>query len=134
VLWQAPEGQVSNAATFFLCAITFWLVAPVFYALWRALVTARHQYVLSDQRLHEYTGVFFRRIEEIELYRVKDIATERPLLQALFGRGRIKLITSDRTTPTVVLNAVQNPIEVANLIRHSVECCRMAKGVREFSS
>ncbi|MBW8833298.1 MAG: hypothetical protein JF606_28765, partial [Burkholderiales bacterium] len=73
VLWSAPEGQVTNACTFVVCALTFWLVVPVFYALYRAWWTSTHRYVMTDQRLREATGVMLRRIEELELYRVKDI-------------------------------------------------------------
>jgi Bacterial PH domain len=83
--------------------------------------------------LHEHTGVFFRDIEEIELYRVKDISVQKPWLQALFGQGRIKLISTDRTSPQVLIDAVSQPTKVAALIRECVEQCRVAKGVRDIS-
>jgi len=54
------------------------------------------------------------------------------LLQTLFGRGSVTLLTSDRSTPTVVLRAIPNPIGVADMLRAHVQRCRVANGVREF--
>ena len=134
VLWSASEGQVTNACTFVVCALTFWLILPVFYALYRAWWTSTHRYVMTDQRLREATGVLLRRIEELELYRVKDISVQRTLLQTIFGRGSVTLHTSDCSTPTVVLRAIADPIGVADMLRLHVELCRVAKGVREWDS
>lgn len=133
-LWTASEGQIVNLVAYVLCGLTFWLVIPAAYALARFMGTACHRYELTDQRLLESTGVFFRRTDELELYRVVDLVTEEPLLQRLVGRGRVILRTADRSTPTVVLNAIPNPREVGALIRDLVERCRVAKGVRHFDS
>jgi membrane protein YdbS with pleckstrin-like domain len=132
VLWSASEGQVTNAALFVVCALTFWLVGPLFYALYRAWWTANHRYIVTDQRLRESVGILSRRVEELELYRVKDISVQCTLLQTLFGRGSVTLLTSDRSTPTVVLRAIPNPIGVADMLRAHVQRCRVANGVREF--
>ncbi len=35
-MWSASEGQVTNSVVFVLCGLTFWLVIPLFYALYRA--------------------------------------------------------------------------------------------------
>ena len=48
--------------------------------------------------------------------------------------GRVILRTSDRSSPVVVLNAVSQPLHVADLVRHHVERCRALKGVREIDS
>jgi membrane protein YdbS with pleckstrin-like domain len=134
VLWVSSEGQVVNAHLFAVGLFAFWLVIPLLYMLWRMLVTARHRYVLTDQRLREFTGVLFQDMEELELYRVKDISVQRPPMQQLCGRGRIVLKTSDASTPTVVLNAIARPLQVADLLRGCVERCRVAKGVREIDA
>ena len=136
VLWTASEGQIVNAGLFILCGLTFWLVVPLLVALYRGWLTASHRYSLTDQRLREQTGIFSRNTEELELYRVKDISVQEPLLQRLFGRGRVTIATSDRSTPIVVLNAIPKPLAVADLLRSCVERSRVAKGVgvREIES
>ena len=131
-IWIAGEGQIVNVGTYVLCLLTFWLVLPLFYALYRFMVVNAHVYTLTDQRLRETTGLLGKHTEELELYRVKDISVEQPPRQRLVGRGRVILRTSDRSTPIVVLNAVPGPLAVADLLRDRVERCRVAKGVREI--
>lgn len=132
VIWEQSEGQVVNAGWIVFGLLGFWLVVPLVIALWRIWATSRHTYTLTSQRLRERTGVLIRDVEELELYRVKDLSIHQPLLQQVFGLGQVVLITSDRSTPRVVLNAVPNPVGVADLIRINVEACRVAKGVREI--
>jgi membrane protein YdbS with pleckstrin-like domain len=130
----ASEGQVVNVRVFVVCGVTFWLIVPLLYLLWRVLKTSRHQWVLTNQRLREFRGVLFRDVEELELYRVKDISIQQPPLQAMFGLGRLTLRTSDHSTPVVVLNAIPQPLALADLLRKYVERCRQAKGMRELDA
>lgn len=132
VLWSATEGQVVNAGVFLLALLCFWLVLPVAWALYRYLKTARHRYTLTDQRLLEESGLIVKRVESLELYRVKDLSVSGTLLQTLFGRGQVVLRSTDTTHPELVINAVPNAVAVAQLARDAVEACRAAKGVRAF--
>jgi uncharacterized membrane protein YdbT with pleckstrin-like domain len=132
IIWEDLEGQISNIGVYVLCTLFFWLVIPVFYASYRCILTMCHSYQLTNQRLRESTGILWRETNELELYRVKDISIYQPLMQRLVGRGSIILITSDHSTPRVVLLAIRNPIEVANLLRENVERNRTEKGVRQF--
>ncbi len=81
------------------------------------IATRFDNYELTNERLKHSCGVFSRSVEVLELYRIKDMKQELPLHFRLFGLGRILLETSDRSTPTVVLNAIHRSNEVADLIR-----------------
>lgn len=131
VLWEQSEGQVSNLGAYLLCGLFVWLVVPLVIAIWLLLRTSRHRYELTDQRLSEQRGVFLRDTEQLELFRVRDISVVEPMVQRLFGCGRVVLLTTDRTTPVVILNAVSQPHSVADLIRERVQACRLVNGVRE---
>lgn len=131
-LWYESEGQIANALAYLMCGLLCWFIVPLFYAFYRFLQTACHTYSLTNQRFRETSGILFRQTDELELYRVKDIRVQQPLLQRLVGCGRIVMMTSDRLTPVVVLNAIGNPLAVADLLRDCVERCRVAKGVREI--
>ena len=132
VLWEAGEGQVVNALAYLIAVLFCWLVLPLGWALWRFLATARHRYTLTNARLLEESGVLVKRLEAVELYRVKDISVSGTMLQRLFGRGQVIVVSTDATTPTMVLNAVPDPIAISQLIRDAVESCRSARGVRAF--
>lgn len=132
-LWHENEGHVASVGYYALCILFSWLLLPVFMGLERYLRISKHTYTLTVQRLRVQQGILFRRTEDLELYRVKDISVDQPLLQRLAGCGRVVLETSDRSTPHIVLEAVADPLGVADLIRDCVERCRVAKGVREFN-
>jgi uncharacterized membrane protein YdbT with pleckstrin-like domain len=132
VLWSASVGQVVNAGALVFGTLFAWLLLPALYAMWRMWQTANHRYTLTDQRLAEQRGIWLRDTQQLELYRVRDIAVVEPPLQRLFGRGQITLMTSDLSSPTVLLDAVAHPHNVAYLIRQRVEACRVAKGVRQI--
>ncbi|MEO8095511.1 MAG: PH domain-containing protein [Pseudolysinimonas sp.] len=132
LLWSATEGQVVNAVAFALAVLLCWLVLPVIYAIYRYIATACHRYDLTDQRLLVRSGILVKQIESLELYRVKDITISGTLLQSLLGRGRIILMSTDTTSPRLVINAVPNPDGLSQLIREAVEKCRADKGVRAF--
>ncbi|MCR6481005.1 PH domain-containing protein [Variovorax sp. ZS18.2.2] len=132
LLWSSSEGQVSNATAFILAVLLCWLVLPVIYAAYRCLRTSFHRYELTDQRLIERSGILVKRIETLELYRVKDISVDSTLAQSLFGRGQVILQTTDSTSPQLLIQAVAGPDQVSQLIRNQVERCRIARGVRAF--
>jgi hypothetical protein len=53
-------------------------------------------------------------------------------VQAPSPRGQITIISSDATTPELLINAVANPQAVAQLMSDTAEACRNARGVRAF--
>lgn len=133
IVWIESEGHIASFWYYAICILASWLIVPFLLVIYRYLQVSSHTYELTRQRLREQSGILFRRSDVLELYRVKDIAIDQPLLQRLAGCGRVILQTSDASTPLVVLEAVPDPIAVADLIRDYVESCRVIKGVREFN-
>ena len=88
------------------------------------------RYLLTTQRVRVTTGIFSIRTEDTELYRVDDIKLERPFLMRLVGLGNLVLVTSDRTTPNIVLKAISRSDELREQIRVHVEECRERKQTR----
>lgn len=132
LIWADTEGQLANTGWFIVAILFCWTVIPVLWAIYRYLKVASHRYELTNQRLLEYSGIIVKHVETLELYRVKDIAVSGTLFQALFGRGRVILQTTDASTPTVHISAIASPQHVSQLIRDAVEQCRVARGVRAF--
>ena len=114
LVWVGTEGQLVNLWPFVAAVLLCWLVVPVLWAIYRYVKVANHRYELTDQRLLEYSGIFVKQIETLELYRVKDLAVSGTLLQAAFGRGRVILQTTDASTPTIVLNAVESRAKLSH--------------------
>jgi hypothetical protein len=71
-----------------------------------------------------------KRIEELELYRVRDTQFEQPFFLRLFGLGNVILLTTDTTSPEVIVPAIPNAQAIREQIRYAVEETRDSKRVR----
>lgn len=108
------------------------LVLPAAYLLWRYLVVRTQVFELTSERLRVTHGVINQKIDEIELYRVKDSMLVRPWWMRLTGLATIVLETSDRTMATLEVPAIHNGSEVREILRKQVELQRDRKRVREM--
>ena len=88
------------------------------------------RYCLSEDRLFISEGFLSIRDDEVLLYRVRDIDTQRTLWQRIFGVGTISVMSSDKTMPTMVLKNVKDPMMVKELIHTQVEETKIKRRVR----
>lgn len=107
------------------------LVLPVLYALWQFLKVKTTMYELTSERLRTTSGVINQHVDDFELYRVKDSQLFRPWWMRLTGLAAVKLLTSDRSTPELVIPAVRQGMEMREMLRKQVEIIRDRKRVRE---
>jgi len=108
------------------------LVIPLGLWLIRWWTTRTTVYELTTQRLKIHRGILTRRLEEVELYRVKDYVLEQPLFLRLLGLGNLTLVSSDATTPSIVLRAIAGVAAVREQLRTAVQAERDRKRVREL--
>lgn len=150
ILWRSRERQCSNVVFFFVCiALTsamfalklyrfmpvigyVFTIAPLAMAAWGWLETHCHWYTLTNQRLIEQKGIFIKKLESLELYRVTDLSAGSTLIQTLFGCGRVVITSTDASHPRLVINAVPKHMELFNALREVSEKCRMERRVRFF--
>ena len=88
------------------------------------------RYALSEDRLFLSVGFLNIKDDEILLYRVRDIDTQRSLWQRLFGVGTVTVVSSDKTMPTLVLKNVKDPVFVKELLHKQVEEMKIKRRVR----
>jgi len=127
-VWQGSPSQWTNFWWYVLCL----LIIPIPWAVWKMVSTAKQYYAVTSQRLTLETGVFKRQLEEIELYRIKDTRLTRTFVQRLLGLGTVTVISSDESSPTLVIPWIKGSTEVRQLLRENVELVRRARGVREL--
>ena len=87
-------------------------------------------YRLTTQRLFVRRGWLAKHVNELELYRVKDVVVDQAGLQRLLGYGAITVLSADDTTPEVDLVGVSRPTNVKELIRTQYRAARQREGVR----
>ena len=88
------------------------------------------RYSLSEDRLFLSVGFLNIKDDEILLYRVRDIDTNRTLWQRLFGVGTINVMSSDKTMPVLTLKNIKDPLMVKELLHKQVEEMKIKRRVR----
>jgi uncharacterized membrane protein YdbT with pleckstrin-like domain len=128
ILWQGSPSQWTNFWAFVLCI----LVIPIPWAIWRYIATRCFEYEVTNQRIRIRQGVFSRRTDSMELYRVKDASFVQPFVMRLVGIGNVELETSDVTTPVLWIRGVPDADSLREKILKAVDAVRDRKGVREM--
>lgn len=84
-----------------------WLAgAAAVFAVYRYLFIRRIHYIITDEYLQINRGLFFRRVDTIELFRVKDYVLEQPLLFQVLRLMDLQLLTTDPVNPQVWLRGI----------------------------
>ena len=125
LIWISRPSQLMNV---FIYLFLFWTIIIPLYSYLKTRFTI---FELSKDRLKLKKGILSQQIDETELYRVRDYEVSKPFILRIFGLGNLKLITSDKTHPSITLNAIKNPENVLELFRENVERARRDTGTKE---
>lgn len=117
-------------AVMFLPWLALGLAIPIGYAGWNWLLLRSRVYEVTTERIRVSTGILTRRTDELELYRVEDIALVEPLSLRLLGLGNIELATNDNSNPKLLLPAIKGVKQLREDLRKAVEERREKKHVR----
>ena len=133
----AVLGAVAARFTETLPPLLIWidvalLLIPLGIAVREWLKLRFRTYLLTTERFLISHGIFSKQTDTLELYRVKDLTLLQPFFLRLFSVGNVVLQTSDRTTPTLVIEAIANPKDFSDMVRKQVEACRDRKRVGEL--
>jgi uncharacterized membrane protein YdbT with pleckstrin-like domain len=111
------------------------LAALAFLILvWKWLENMAAKYEVTDERLIIRRGILTKSIDEIELYRIKDVRIDFSLINQLAGIGRICIASSDETTRDgdLVMRDIERAQERRETLRRLVDTARQQRRVREI--
>lgn len=87
--------------------VLVWLsVITALSAVYRYLYIRRIRYTITAEYLQIKRGLIFRRIDTLELFRVKDYVLEQPLLLQVLRLMDLQLFTTDPINPQVWLRGI----------------------------
>jgi len=91
-------------------------------------------YEITEERLIIRRGIIFKSVDEIELYRIKDVRIDFSLLNQIAGIGRITVASSDETTRggALIIPEIQKARERREQLRRLVDTARQKRRVREI--
>ena len=111
-----------------VAVVPFSLGVLVLLLLWIRVKSS--SYRLTTQRLFVRHGWLTKHVDELELYRVKDVVVDQSLLQRLLRYGTITVFSDDESTPETDLVRVSKPITIKEMIRTQYRAPRRREGVR----
>lgn len=111
----APVVAGPLSASFLLCSA---YLAVTFAA------RAALRYTLTAERLEIERGLFARRRQSVELWRVRELVLEETLLERARGVGRITVLCSDPRAPSVDIGPVAGARKLCQDLRLAVAGAR----------
>jgi uncharacterized membrane protein YdbT with pleckstrin-like domain len=128
--WGWLRGTIAGWATLALCLVLVGFVIILVKWIQNLAIT----YEVTDDRLILHKGIFVKSIDEIELYRVKDVRLDFTLINQWAGIGTITITSSDETTrdAPLVIRDVEGARERRETLRERINTARKARGVREI--
>ncbi|WP_256758044.1 PH domain-containing protein [Cohnella sp. WQ 127256] len=91
------------------------------------------RYQITERRVIVERGIFTKKREEIQLYRIRDITLKRNLLERILKFGDITVFSTDTTSPTYTLRNIRGSIEVSDLLGQAAENARLKYKAQELT-
>jgi len=105
------------------------LLVAVMRAAYRVLYLKSIVYQISPDRIEWNRGIFSRKVDNIDMFRILDIKLRRSLLDCLLGIGKITLMTRDETDPMFEFEKLRRPREVYDYIKAASLAADRKQGV-----
>jgi uncharacterized membrane protein YdbT with pleckstrin-like domain len=135
------QGNISEENTIWTESVTmrdflvkpskwFWTICTVgLYPVFVFLGRISKNFTLTNERLTIKQGILSKKVDEIELFRIKDSKIAQTALERLVGIGEITVISSDRTGD-LIITPITNPFKKREELRRFANEARDKRGVR----
>lgn len=127
--WGWSKGTLAGWATLLLWTVGVGMIISL--VVWIRNLAATYE--VTEERLIIRRGIFVKSIDEIELYRVKDVRLDFTLINQWAGIGTLTISSSDETTAKgdLVIPHVDRAAERREQLRRLVDTARQKRRVRE---
>ncbi len=87
------------------------------------------QYRVSTRTIDVEEGVLSRRINTLQLWRVRDVVFEQSLMQRMLGVASIRLVVHDDTSPKLLLSGLTDGRRVFEDVKGAIDLARQSRNV-----
>jgi membrane protein YdbS with pleckstrin-like domain len=89
----------------------------VLVVLFKVIKLKSMSYLVTNDRLEFEQGVFSKRVETLDLFRINDMSLQRSFLDRILGLGTVHLLTSDASHENFVLHNIRRSREVYDMLK-----------------
>ena len=118
----------------FSATMWLWIFLGIFLAwlgllfrLWYKRLDVKYR--VTTQRLFHEKGILRRATDRVEIIDIDDVRFEQGLVDRFTGVGKIRITSSDRTDPELVMFGIENAKEVADKIDKARRKERVRRGL-----
>jgi uncharacterized membrane protein YdbT with pleckstrin-like domain len=114
-----------------------WVLAPLVIGLFLVgsvwLQTRSRRWRLTTRRIEVEGGLLSRRVETIELWKVRDVELRQSLADRMFGVCSVLVTAHDQTTPAVEVRGLPGSRDVYDRLMAAVMNARQQRGVMNLN-
>jgi uncharacterized membrane protein YdbT with pleckstrin-like domain len=126
---QLTENQAVNVGFYRGVAAFAIIVLSVMMCLVKIVQLKSISYEVSPDRIEWSRGIFSRKIDNLDMFRIIDLKLHRSLLDCVLGIGTITLITNDKTDPEFEFTKISAPRELYNILKDATLDADKKQGV-----
>ncbi|TKC08035.1 hypothetical protein FA048_12795 [Pedobacter polaris] len=128
-----------------LLAIAFLVLANVYFPIliigslitmivaWYKYMFIRYiSYLITEETIKIRTGIFIKRIDNLELYRVKDYVVVQSFIMQIFKIMNVTLITTDQLNKNIALIGIPQS-DITDVLREYVQKARINNRIFEMN-
>ena len=113
---------------------TIAVVVLFFTMITQYMILTAKKWQITDDSITIYQGVFSKKRDFIELYRIVDYKEEQTLIQHLLGIKTVMVLSTDRTDPILKITGVPNSLQLIAHLRKIVESCKKERNIYEITN
>ena len=105
------------------------IAAAVLALIWKMIALKSIYYEVTPDRIEWSRGIFDRRMDNIDMFRVIDLKLRRSLLECLLGIGTVRLTTKDDSDPQFDFVKVHNCRYLYDVVKQAGLAADKKRGV-----
>ena len=74
-------------------------------------------YEVTAERIEWSRGIFDRRVDNLDMFKVVDLGLRRTLLDCILGIGTVSLVTTDKTDPDFTFEKIRHCRRLYDIIK-----------------
>jgi len=123
------ENQLVTIGYYRKVAALSFIVLAVLIFIYRLFELKSIGYEVSPDRIEWSRGIFSRKIDNLDMFRVVDLKLHRSLLDCMLGIGTVTLMTKDATDPEFEFYKIPAPRELYDLLKEATLDADRKQGV-----
>ncbi len=126
---QLTESQAVSVGHYRGVAALVLVVLSMLICVVKIIQLKSTSYEVSPDRIEWSRGIFSRKIDNLDMFRIVDLKLHRSLLDCVLGIGTITLITNDKTDPEFKFTKISAPRELYDLLKDATLDADRKQGV-----